>query len=141
MQVINWFNLEKDCNNSEKIIIDNFRKNGINLTNLTDGGEGQCGRVMSEETKNKISQTKLKNGNPLKGVPRDISVKLKISDAKKGRKLSLEHRKKLSEAKIGRKIPIQTRIKMSIAGKTRASIPKIREELISRLEAYKMSQA
>lgn len=141
MQIINWFNSEQDCNNAEKLIIDNFRKTGINLTNLTDGGEGQCGRVMSEETKNKISQTKLKNGNPQKGKPRELSVRIKISAANKGRKLSLEHRAKLSQAKKGRTIPIETRIKMSIAGKTRASIPEIRQELISRLQAYKISQA
>lgn len=141
MQIINWFNSEEDCNSAEKLIIDHFRKIGINLTNLTDGGEGQCGRVMSEETKNKIKQTKLKTGNPWKGKKRPPEIGLKISLASKGRKLSLEHRKKLSEAKKGRTIPVQTRIKMSIAGKTRASKPEIRKELISRLEAYKMSQA
>jgi hypothetical protein len=140
MQIINWFNSEEDCNNAEKLIIDNFRKTGINLTNLTDGGEGQCGRVMSEETKNKIRQSKLKKGNPWKGKKRPPEIGLKISLASKGRKLSLEHRAKLSQAKKGRTIPIETRIKMSIAGKARASIPENRNALISRLEQYKMSQ-
>lgn len=139
MCIINWFNSENDCNNAEKLIIENFKKTGINLTNLTDGGEGQCGRIMSQETRKKISESKLKNKNPWTGKQRDISVRLKISAANKGKKLSLEHKKKLSEAKKGRVIPIQTRIKMSISGKLRASIPEIRKELISRLEAYKMS--
>jgi hypothetical protein len=141
MQILNWFNSEEDCNNAEKLIIENFRNIGINLTNLTDGGEGQCGRVMSEETKKKIKDTISKNGSSLKGKPRPIEVVLKISAANRGRKLSLEHRKKLSEAKKGRIIPIETRIKMSITGKLRASIPENRNALISRLEKYKMSQA
>lgn len=49
------------------------------LRNMTDGGEGCAGRVLSEETKKKLSE------------------------AHKGRKKSAAHRKKLSEAKIGKK--------------------------------------
>jgi hypothetical protein len=140
MCIVNWFNSEKDCNNAEKLIIENFKKTGINLTNLTDGGEGQCGRVMSEETKHKIRQTKIKNGSSKKGKPRSPEIGIKISLAKIGKKFSIEHKKKLSEAKKGRVIPIETRIKMSISGKLRASIPENRNALISRLEQYKMSQ-
>jgi hypothetical protein len=140
MCIVNWFNSEEDCNNAEKLIIENFKKTGINLTNLTDGGEGQCGRVMSEETKHKIRQTKIKNGSSKKGKPRSLEIGIKISLAKIGKKFSIEHKKKLSEAKKGRVIPIETRIKMSISGKLRASIPENRNALISRLEQYKISQ-
>ena len=137
MQIINWFNLEDDCNNAEKLIIENFRNTGIKLTNLTDGGEGQVGRVMSEETKNKIRETILKNGSSLKGKKKSPEIGLKISLAKKGIKLSEEHKKKLSDAKKGRTIPLETRIKMSMTAKTNALIPENRNALILRLENYK----
>jgi len=137
MQIINWFKLEDDCNNAEKLIIENFRNTGIKLTNLTDGGEGQVGRVMSEETKNKIRETILKNGSSLKGKKKYPEIGLKISLAKKGIKLSEEHKKKLSDAKKGRTIPLETRIKMSMTAKTNALIPENRNALILRLENYK----
>jgi len=140
MCIVNWFNSEEDCNNAEKLIIENFKKTGINLTNLTDGGEGQCGRIMSEETRKKISESQLKRGNTWKGKKRPPEIGIKISLTKTGKKFSIEHKKKLSEAKKGKIIPIQTRIKMSISGKLRASIPENRNALISRLEQYKMSQ-
>ena len=59
------------------------------LRNMTDGGEGCAGRVLSEETKKKLSE------------------------AHKGRKKSIDHRKKLSEAKIGKKITEDHRKNMS----------------------------
>jgi len=49
------------------------------LRNMTDGGEGCAGRILSGETKKKLSE------------------------AHKGRVFTEEHKKKLSEAKMGRK--------------------------------------
>jgi hypothetical protein len=59
------------------------------LRNMTDGGEGCAGRVLSEETKKKLS------------------------DSHKGRKKSEAHRKALSEAAKKRKASEETREKMS----------------------------
>ncbi len=59
------------------------------LRNMTDGGEGCAGRVLSEETKKKLS------------------------DSHKGRKKSAAHRKALSEAAKKRKASEETREKMS----------------------------
>ena len=61
------------------------------LRNMTDGGEGCAGRVLSEETKKKISQSN------------------------KGRKKSEAHRKALSESKIGKKITEDHRKNMSVS--------------------------
>jgi hypothetical protein len=141
MQIVNWFNSEYDCNNAEKLIIENFRQTGIRLTNLTDGGEGQSGRLMSEKTKSKIRETILKNGNSLKGKKRSPEIGLKISLAKKGITFSEEHKKKISDAKKGRTIPIETKVKMSIAAKANALIPEYRNALISRFENYKAFNA
>ena len=59
------------------------------LRNMTNGGEGCAGRVLSEETKKKLS------------------------DSHKGRKKSAAHRKALSEAAKKRKASEETREKMS----------------------------
>jgi len=59
------------------------------LRNMTDGGEGCAGRVLSEETKKKLS------------------------DSHKGRKKGAAHRKALSEAAKKRKASEETREKMS----------------------------
>lgn len=77
--------------------------------NLTDGGEGTLGRVLSQETKDKISRAHI------------------------GKKFSLESRKKMSVAKSGRTVPslrgkplsAQTRAKIS------ASMKRYRESLKS----------
>lgn len=77
------------------------RKNttGGSLVNLTDGGEGVLGMVVSKES---IEKARLKN---------------------KGRKLSPEHIERLRAANmghtrnLGRKAPIETRIKMSLSAK------------------------
>lgn len=69
----------------------------------------QTGKVLSEETRNKIS--KAKKGcpawnkgkpSPLKGVPRSEETKKKLSIANKGNKHSKESRLKMSLAKIGK---------------------------------------
>jgi hypothetical protein len=59
------------------------------LRNMTDGGEGCAGRVLSEETKKKLS------------------------DSHKGKKFTEEHKRKLSEAAKKRKASEETREKMS----------------------------
>ena len=65
------------------------------LRNMTDGGEGCAGRVLSEETKKKLSE------------------------AHKGKKKSIEHRKALSEAAKTRKVSDKWRESVSVAKKGR----------------------
>lgn len=73
------------------------------LVNLTDGGEGSYGRVLSEDTKRKIGKkSKLKVYND--------EYRKKLSEAFKGnknhrygKKLSKETCKKISEAQLGEK--------------------------------------
>ena len=112
-------------------LIDKYRKLGYKLVNLTDGGEGVSGykhneetkqllgekskgRVVSEETKSKISLVwKDKKRNPFseehkkkiseaakkqKRVPFSEETKQKISASKIGKKRTEEQKKKISEA-------------------------------------------
>lgn len=84
--------------------------------NLTIGGDGNNGWVMSEETKRKIGkkalgnkkclgrvvseETKRKISNSLVGKPLDEETKKKIGDAHRGRKQSPEFIKKRIDARM-----------------------------------------
>jgi hypothetical protein len=103
----------KDAQIKEKEFIALYgRKNngtGI-LTNLTDGGEGTLGTVITEETRKKLSISRIGNKSRT-GQKLSEETKLKMSLARKGKKLpkfSEEHKKKLSLAKIGKKQTIET---------------------------------
>jgi hypothetical protein len=80
------------------------------LTNLTDGGEGTLGTVITEETRKKLSISH-KGNKSRTGQKLSEETKLKMSLARKGvkrPKLTEEHKKKLSLAKIGKKQSIET---------------------------------
>ena len=78
---LNWF---------EKFYIKKFNARQVGY-NLTDGGDGHLGFIMTEETKQKISEAK-------KGKTPSEETKQKLSEAKKGKTLSEEHKQKISEA-------------------------------------------
>ena len=60
--------------------------NGYNLTKGGDGGAGaKLGRVVSEETRKKISVSLLGNPSPRKGVTLSDETKRKLSESKKGK--------------------------------------------------------
>ena len=65
------------------------------LTNLTDGGDGPTGVLMSVETREKISIS-------LSGKNRSRETRNKISLSRKGKKFSEEHKKNLSAAHKGK---------------------------------------
>lgn len=128
-------------NAREKFWIAYYKKYGARLTNLTEGGEGQLGRVVSFETRQKIRLAQLgKKRGPCsdarrrrisearKGKPQPESVLLalrgravseetrrKIGEANKGHKPSIEARRKMSLAKIGKRKSLETRRRMSLA--------------------------
>ena len=69
--------------------------NGI-LWNMTDGGEGASGLIMSEETKRRIANT-------LTGRKRPRSVIEKIVKSREGYQHSDETKKKMSKTRTGKK--------------------------------------
>lgn len=110
---------EKTLNRYERLYIELHKSCGIDLLNLTDGGEGILNP--SEETRKKLS---------LSGKGRIFSdeTKLKMSKAKKGRKISEEQRRKQSELMTGKpsrskgsKHSEETKRLMSITRKGRIS--------------------
>lgn len=116
----------------EKYWIDYYGRE--NLCNMTDGGEGACGRILTDETRNKISKSN------------------------KGKKLSLEHRKKISDGNKGKPKPKpegfgelireivkgnkrseESKKKQSI--RTKETLSKIKEKLSERSKGVKNSNS
>jgi len=106
-----------------------FKKNGAKLINSNDGGDGQHGRILSQQTKNKISkslmghsvseetrnkkrlkklgsiwseESKAKISRLHKGRKRPKETGAKISKALKGIKRSEEFKKRISQRQLGR---------------------------------------
>ncbi len=89
------------------------------LVNMTDGGEGISGYIMSEEVKLKISESKKGIESKLKGRlftnRMTDETKLKISQKNIGKKRSNEAKNKMSKAKIGKPFSDIHKAKLSLA--------------------------
>lgn len=70
------------------------------LRNMTDGGDGQAGRICLDETRNKIGKANTGKPSSMKGKKNPG-----LSASLKGKPKSLEHVKKLSVAKKGKPQP------------------------------------
>jgi hypothetical protein len=108
VQILAHWDTEQEALDHEQLLISCFRDLGYKLCNLSDGGKGNAGIQMSDETKEKISVAK--KGTPAwnKGIPLTEECKQKLSEAMIGRpswnkdkKHTEEHSKKVGLAKIG----------------------------------------
>ena len=96
----------EEAKNKEQQLIRKNKANNISY-NITDGGDGNCGWVMSEETKRKIAEKHLgiklseehKNNISISGKGRIVSeeTKRKIAEKHKGHKMSEETKRKIAE--------------------------------------------
>lgn len=92
---------------AEKILIASERPE----YNMTSGGDGSCGRVWTEESKQLISRRR--------GWKHSEEAKAKIGSANRGRKPTEETREKLRQARKRRVTSEETRRKMSEAQRRR----------------------
>jgi len=112
--------------------ISTLRKLGIDLVNLTDGGDCGPGGLHTDVTKKRLSalnsgkrhtpESRRKISEALKGRVFSEELRKKISEARKGKglgPLSLETRKKLSKVLTGRKMSSATIEKMRASKKLR----------------------
>ena len=81
--------------------IDQCKRIGIRLANLTDGGEGASGCIPSQETRKKISLAHKGNTN-MRGKKSSAETKAKLSEIHKGRPKSDEHKRKISVVHMGK---------------------------------------
>lgn len=105
--------------------IDQLRRLGVNLCNMTDGGEGASGRIylVSEETRRRLSdshkdfimpeETKHKISVAHKGRPKSEDTRRKMSEACSGEKNHMfgrthteEMKRRISESLVGRRSPM-----------------------------------
>lgn len=63
IEIAGRFASEKDAFDHERMLIAGFRADGIKLANMTDGGQGMAGRVLTPEHREKLSKA-LKGRSP-----------------------------------------------------------------------------
>ena len=119
VQILANWDTESEALNHEILLIDCFRELGHKLCNKTIGGEGVSGLIHSEETRKKMSISRLgKIGHKLSD-----ESKQKIRDANIGKKISEEVKKKISLAHKGKQYSLgyrhteESKIKISTASK------------------------
>jgi hypothetical protein len=80
------------------------------LRNLTDGGEGSCGLILSKDSRQKISMAR-------KGKARSEETKERIGISNRGKIISEETKRKMSDSRRGRTYSDESKQKMSNASK------------------------
>ena len=117
-----------DWDEAERFWIKKLRDEGANLTNHTDGGEGDYGFVRSVETRKKLSVA-------CRGWKHSAEAKVKISEAARGnrwnlgRRLSSETKKKVSEGNKGRVRSPEECLKISMAKLGHVVSPDTRDKI------------
>jgi hypothetical protein len=119
---------------SEIEIIDIYKKRGIKLVNITNGGEGISGHsyIRTDETKRKLSESKKGIPGKFKSEHFTEEMRKTITEANKRRKgiptgkanfagksHSEEHKEYIRQKMKGRVYSEETKVKMSIAQKKR----------------------
>ena len=116
----------------ERLLILCFRNLGARLTNLTDGGDGQIGRQVSEESRRKMSESR-KGRKVSESHRRFLAAHLKriasLDHVKQARAKAIrevtsrpEVRRKISESNRGKIITAEQRARISrtLTGKTQS---------------------
>ena len=144
---------EQSAFDLEKGLIKCLRNMGVELTNMTDGGEGLSGYVHTNDAKSKIGSSskargvselcKLKSIESRKGKPLSNAWCKNLSIARRKRVITDETKDRLSEACKGRIVSKQTRIKISDAqkGVKRPQMSGPKNPMKDPLVAGKVSQA
>lgn len=147
-EILCRWNTEQEALEHEKFLIQCFKDAGVNLVNLTDGGEGTSGWIPSDSWRAKKSASQKANFvnpmfNPASREKRKQAMTgRKLSESHKenirlsligntytlGKELSEIHKKKISESLLGnkrglgRKMPndVKEKISKSLAGKSQS---------------------
>lgn len=136
----------------ERVWIKASRKIGMDLTNVTEGGEGlgsgkehpcfgkrphNFGKKASPEVCARLSGARKGKAPPNKGKKASPELCAKLSAAHLGKKLSPEHCAKLSASRLGRRLSPEHRAKLSVARKGKIFSPLSPEHRASLSEAQK----
>lgn len=107
IDVLGEFTDASGLDDAERWAIAYARNSGWNLTNLTDGGDGQSlGYKPSETARKKVSAA-------LRGKPKSKEHAAKVGASHKGKRLSDETKEKLRAANLGKKYQQELRQRLS----------------------------
>ena len=87
-KIVLWTDDETEAFNKEKELIKQYGRRNLEtgcLTNLTDGGDGISGRVVSKEERERISRQVRGTGNPMYGKHHTEEAKRKITEMNRRR--------------------------------------------------------
>ena len=122
--VLQNFESEQEAYDFESECIQQARKTGCNLLNISKGNSG--GKVFNKMTPEQIKQRNEKISLSMQGHPVSAETRRKISEAKTGKTISEETKQKIGDAMRGRKSP-----------KSQATIEKMKLAQQRRREAEK----
>jgi hypothetical protein len=121
---------------TEKRIIAEYRANGYDLVNESDGGEGQKGYHHTEETKEKIRLWGIGRKMP----PKSPETLQRMANAQRGKKHTPEHNAKIALSGIGRITSEETKEKLRIAKLGTHLTPEAKEKLSLAHKGKKLSE-
>lgn len=124
---------EKEAFLREKLVIAALRANGVELCNLTDGGEGSAGYKPTQEHIEKIRAKAV-------GRMHSEEVRIRMSQGQVGRKHSPESVAKRIAKLKGREISEETRAKMSEARSGKPLSEKNKQSISKALKGRKHSK-
>lgn len=135
---------EESAFKSEIRLIKILRDAGFDLCNYTNGGEGACGAVRSEETRAEISARMIGNtrGAACKGRKLSAEHCAKLSVAHRGKKLSEKHRANAAAACVGmtgKKHSLETRAKISATKTGKKLLVETRAKISAAMTGRKLS--
>lgn len=107
-QILAYWPTEEDALSHEMLLIDSIRSMGINLANITSGGQGVHGLKHTDKTKNILRLKSLSNGSVerCKAMAVDPDMIAKRKESATGKTRSDESKKKMALAKQYKAIPI-----------------------------------
>lgn len=100
----------EDACKIEKLLIEKYGRKDLglgNLVNMTDGGDGNNNMIISQETRQKMSES-------AKGKIYSEETKQKLSEAHKGKTMSEESRNKMRESRKNQTFSDETKKKLSL---------------------------
>lgn len=102
-QIMAHWATEAEAFQHEKFLIECFKDMGIQLVNMTDGGEGTSGWMPSEQWRTKKAQSQREKFSAgLNPLITDVAKAKRLSTIK-GRALSEDHKAKIVQSLIGNK--------------------------------------
>jgi hypothetical protein len=113
--------------------IDKYRRIGLRLANKTDGGEGSTGAQHTEQTRRRMSESRIGANNPNFGKARPEYVKQIISQKRKGQCAGADH------PKYGVPVSQETRSQISEKLKGKKTTPEQRAKQSDSLRRFQAS--